>query len=148
MSKVLPSLSLLALLFAGCETSDSAVSEPTTNSRQFSAALRATCMPIPSAGRAVAAEPVVEVEPNPTLRQGYEIYDTLGAKVASSTQVVTTATLSAVLTADPKSFQVLWNGLGASGAPVPSGHYFLFLEARDSANVLIRRDSTCIGVSG
>lgn len=147
MSKILPSLALLALLLAGCETSDSPVAEPTTNSRQFSAALRATCMPIPSAGRAVAAGPVLDVESTPTLRLGVEIYDTLGAKVASSTQVVTTATLSDVLSADPKSFQVMWNGLGSSGTPAPTGHYFLFLEARDSAGTLLRRDSSCIGLA-
>lgn len=148
MSKVLPSLSLLALLCFGCETSDSSVVEPTTTSRQFSAALRTTCMPIPSAGRTGAAGPVLDVESTQPLRLGIEIYDTLGAKVASSTQVVTTATLSDVLSADPKTFMVMWNGLGPSGTPAPSGHYFLFLEARDSAGALLRRDSTCIGVSG
>jgi len=144
MSKILPSLGLFALLFVGCEKNDDPVAGPATTTRAFSAALRATCTTLPSAGRSLATAPV-EVGTNPTLRLGYEVYDTLGTKVVGSTLVTTTARPEDVATADPKTFQILWNGLDASGRRMPTGHYFLFLEARDSAGALLRRDSTCIG---
>lgn len=148
MLRILPILScsvyLGACSFGGSGTTAISSTEM-AGGREISASLRASCPGLPVAraqngGTSVA----VPVAASTTRTVSYEIVDTRGAYVASSSYTLTGVPTRA------EAFSMVpgyaWDGKDSQGKQVATGHYFVFAEVRDSTGTLLGTSEKCVGV--
>lgn len=139
---------LVAGLLAGCESTDAPPTSstakepgPQSGTREISASLLATCQE-PLARRAAVPERTMGffLAVDLPISAFQTLTDTLGRPLASgSIHLPGTGKME---------IHFASNGKDSTGRPLPEGHYFLFVDIRDSTGVLVKSLNPCLYWAG
>jgi hypothetical protein len=106
--------------------------------RDIPASLRASCPALTSARQSASEGNVASSQ---TESVSYSIYDSTGAFV-----VLKSFTLTGSSSSVGSVPNLAWDFKDAQGNTVPTGHYFVFAEVRDSSGTLVGSKDICMGV--
>jgi len=132
------SASFLAACSFGSGESSAVTTIGSVSRRDIPASLRASCPALSSARQAASGGTLASSR---TESVTYSIYDSTGAFVVQSSYVI--QAYSSSVASVPN---LAWDFKDAQGNPVPTGHYFVFAEVRDSAGTLVGSKDICMGV--
>lgn len=124
-----------SLMLIGCNTESTTPPPDTTVRRDISAQLRSQCP-----GLLAARSSTDSLRLHPGFRKSNTVLDSIHDSEGKLVAVFQGDFLWSV----EGPLYVPWDGMNQTGAQLPGGRYFHFVQIHDTTGALVRRDSLCM----